>query len=799
VGAWTERAGRSLARGARAALALIVFVVAAPGQAPTSRELLTELGGYFDQGRHEEVVARWQAVESLVDRSKSSWPYVALLAGESMLRLGRWQDCHKLLDCVQTERPKASADLECQCLAMRGRLHLNEGRYDLARAPISRALELANEVRAMEAWAWPTVHYAHLRSVELALALEQHDEVDRLVESYLADEELYANAPLMRGALLLTLGTAQEQREIDEPRAQPRAHATLLSARDGLRQVEASVERDRLLCQIELAMARIELAAGDLESSGIRLAAAVQLAEADQGGALNERSLLATFEAQHALARGANHDVLERIRGDLLSAYEGRFARLASLPPRQGGLGFLHYVEIKAPLVQLARLDVAIDGKEVGGERALTRMLELQALGTLARSMKASTPTVAEVQQSLLAEDGGLLVYLPSARSSVVLLVDRDHVECEETAGLNLMQRALSDYRKVLLAGLSADPSARAGELASERESAAKLARLLFPQSVVERLKTWRTLTVSGLDVLGPVPLGWLPLGDSPHLGRVLAWDTLPSIPFGVAQARALEVPTTPHAELLLVGGVRPSAAVLSEDAGLGTLPLSERTESALTRAYSDHRTLTGDQATVSRVLEESPRHAVVQMLVHAIQDPSRTPPMGLVLESDGEDSGVLWADAVQAGQFAGSATRLAVLAACRSAQGPLRRGDAGSADLAGAWLAAGVPAVLVSHSDLTWGPMVELSEALHAHLRDEGCSPAEALRRSLSERALEDERELPFRYGLLEVVGLGQRPIFMQSARQDEGSQSNALGFALCGVVVIAVSLAARRIRRAA
>src|SRR5690349_17748443 len=79
AGAWTERAARSVARGARAAVALIFIATAAVAQVPTARKLMEELGASFDQGRHEEVVARWQAVESQVDRTKSSWPYAALI------------------------------------------------------------------------------------------------------------------------------------------------------------------------------------------------------------------------------------------------------------------------------------------------------------------------------------------------------------------------------------------------------------------------------------------------------------------------------------------------------------------------------------------------------------------------------------------------------------------------------------------------------------------------------------------------------------------------------------------------
>jgi hypothetical protein len=188
-----------------------------------------------------------------------------------------------------------------------------------------------------------------------------------------------------------------------------------------------------------------------------------------------------------------------------------------------------------------------------------------------------------------------------------------------------------------------------------------------------------------------------------------------------------------------------------------------------------------------------------VQFLVHPLQDPARPRPTGLVLQPDGEDPGVLWADAIAGRTFEPLAAGLVVLASCRSAQAPTRRGDAGSADLGGAWLAAGVPAALVSHSDLTWGPTIELSEAFHRHLRGAGCPPAEALRRAIDGLETDDPRALPFRYGLLEVVGLGQRSVFPGATAGPDRSPWLLVAALVTLGLIAAAAWAARPARRAA
>jgi CHAT domain-containing protein len=351
-----------------------------------------------------------------------------------------------------------------------------------------------------------------------------------------------------------------------------------------------------------------------------------------------------------------------------------------------------------------------------------------------------------------------------------------------------------------LLAPLPRTAEEREAVFTEERAAATELSRLLFPPELVDRLKTWKGVTFVGLDVLGPIALGWLPLGDEPYLGRIIAWDVLPSIPFGVArEALHRSAPNATTQELLLITDVVPASSLQREHPELVPLPLAPAVARSLERSYTSAHAIQGDYATPARVMAEVFDHRVVQFLVHAVHEPERARPTGLVLQPDGDDPGVLWADSIAERGFAAQAPDLIVLTACRSAQAPTRRGDAGSADLAGAWLAAGVPAVLVSHSDLTWGPTIEVTEAFHNHLRESACSTAEALRLALCDLGNEDSRELPFRYGLLEVVGLGHRPVFPEvDGQRGRRKTVSPLALFLVGLIA-AVVWSSWRIRRTA
>jgi hypothetical protein len=157
------------------------------------------------------------------------------------------------------------------------------------------------------------------------------------------------------------------------------------------------------------------------------------------------------------------------------------------------------------------------------------------------------------------------------------------------------------------------------------------------------------------------------------------------------------------------------------------------------------------------------------------------------VLSADGSDDGLFRCEDVERG----GAPRLVVLSSCRTASGPTRKGDPGSADMGGAWLAAGAQAVVLSHADLRFEEAARTSLVLHRALA-EGGSPAEGLRAARAELleslGAESRGEAPFRCGMLGVVGLGQRAVFEVSSAVEPKSGGSARFL----VTAVAVALAA-------
>jgi hypothetical protein len=103
------------------------------------------------------------------------------------------------------------------------------------------------------------------------------------------------------------------------------------------------------------------------------------------------------------------------------------------------------------------------------------------------------------------------------------------------------------------------------------------------------------------------------------------------------------------------------------------------------------------------------------------------------------------------------------VLAGCRSGRGPARRGDAGSADLGGAFLGRGTACVFVTDEDVPLGPVVELIGTLQRELAS-GRSPARALfaaRKALYERKPGCEALV-----LMRVLGAADVPLALSTRR---------------------------------
>ena len=117
----------------------------------------------------------------------------------------------------------------------------------------------------------------------------------------------------------------------------------------------------------------------------------------------------------------------------------------------------------------------------------------------------------------------------------------------------------------------------------------------------------------------------------------------------------------------------------------------------------------------------------------------------------DGGTSGLTTCDDVERNlELSG----LVVLSACGTALGPKRLGDDDLAHLGGAFLRAGAAAVVLSRSQVGYGPTLELMEGLHARLAA-GDPPAEALRRARADLK-EDDPAGAFHRSQFQIVGLG-------------------------------------------
>ena len=724
------------------------------GARPRCREvrLRDAMATELARGDYRRVLERWELAHRACDPRHTYWPYAASVALEAAVRADDWSAGHRVLDLVEELAPELPDSLRCHFLAVRARLALSEGRLDLAAESSDAALESSVALRAGVSHGWKTVRYAQLRAVELALARERAERVENLVSEFLADEELYRDVPTERAALLLDLAAAREDSAVSGAAPAEAALDALDQASSALRAADDGPERRRLEARVHLARARLALDGGDATAASALLEAVRSWIVSGPQGADVELAMLHTVAGELALARETDPAEMELARADLERSFDARSQRLSELPARWDGRSLLHMREARAPLVTLTRLELALDGRSAAAARGLERVAELQRGGTLARRFPAARLDAAHLRETLAPRDGGLLVYLTEARRSLALVADDSGFDIFELAGHNALQAARLRHLGLLFAVSAGDGAAEE----AERVAAEDLAALLFPADLSARVSTWRSVAVAGLDTLGPVAFGCLPLGEHPYLGCALAWTSLPSLPFGVGRSGATAAGREFELDLLLVGEVTPAASLRAEHDWLLPLPLSRENERDLSEPYRSVRVLRGANARPASVLRAIPGARIVQFLVHGVLDRD-TSSAGLVLEPEGHESGVLWSHDLLAAGIDTDPPRLVVLASCRTGHGPLRRGDAGSADLGGAWLAAGVPAVVVAHTDLSWGPTIAWSRTFHRHFAASDSRPDEALRRTMAE--LHDAApDAPLaRFGALEVLGLAR------------------------------------------
>lgn len=199
------------------------------------------------------------------------------------------------------------------------------------------------------------------------------------------------------------------------------------------------------------------------------------------------------------------------------------------------------------------------------------------------------------------------------------------------------------------------------------------------------------------------------------------------------AQHRARAPRAAPH-RVLAVGAPAFDRSLYPLDPLAG----AAREARAVAVGYANRTVLTGRDATVDAFLTAAREAGVVHFAGHAVI--RNDAPAGSFLLFAGRNP-VLSVEAVAAARLEGP--RVVVLSACHTARGSVSWSE-GPANLAGAFLDAGVPAVIASLWVLDDARTVPLVERLHDGLR-RGIAPSAALRRaqleSLRSRAHEPTR----------------------------------------------------------
>ncbi|HVC21667.1 MAG TPA: CHAT domain-containing protein [Vicinamibacterales bacterium] len=229
-------------------------------------------------------------------------------------------------------------------------------------------------------------------------------------------------------------------------------------------------------------------------------------------------------------------------------------------------------------------------------------------------------------------------------------------------------------------------------------------------------------------------PLGHLPFAAlvDPGTGRFLVQQrAIQFVPSAAALVRTIDdhrgAPLAPPFKVLAVGNPAFDRAVFPD---LPALPGAADEVAAIRRVFPNADRLVGAAATKSAFLREAGRYQVVHFAGHAIVNPLHPAFSRLLFAPDpgsNADDGVVLGRDVERMRF--PATRLVVLAACRSADGATYQGQR-VLGLAGSWLSAGVPTVVASLWDVDDAASRDLFAAFYPVLRAVG-DPVVALRQA--------------------------------------------------------------------
>ena len=720
-------------------------------------------------------------------------PWVHVELADFARHEGAWAEARRHLDAAREllvpdgADPFAAARPEQRELALAlgtwcdvaGQLYLELGRTELAARAFDAHLDHA-EALGDEALFWGAID----NQVRLALAADRLTEVEALWDRARNAPFWQSGRPADRAKLRLALGQARVELERAGEREEGAAFETLV----GVLEEPGAYEHDAF--EAELMLATSALDAGALGEAEDWLAAARERRVAWNHGAGVEapaasRSRFGLEALGWRLARAAGED--ERIAtayAESRAAFERFLASWSDAPLAAEGVGFLQSRWRRDFLAEVLALDRAALGEERGRRAVVADVLEVQVRGTLTRALGAQAVTLEEVQSEFLGPGCGALVYVPGREASLGLALSRDAVELIELAPARVLRRA---SRALAEAAGEAIVTGGATNEAQLTDAIRRASDRLLPPELWRVIQHWDEVVIVAAEGAGIFGLECLVTGSGEPLGLVKAVSHVPSLPVGVALARAARTAAPRKGVWLLA-----PADAISPPPGFETLPpvpFDEAHADELCALYGREESRIVAGASAKMALLRSPelgRRAALDVIAHGLFDPTRPRPAGLLL-ANGE---ALFSAEVEALDV----PPLVTLVACGTARGPLRLGDDGRAHLGAAFLAAGARVVLMGATELEYRASLLLDGVFHERLA-EGVPPAEALRRARV-AAVESAPGVPAVHHLLvRAYGLGSAPLPLERPAAGPFSLFRVLvGLALLFVLALVIPRALRR-----
>jgi CHAT domain-containing protein len=417
-------------------------------------------------------------------------------------------------------------------------------------------------------------------------------------------------------------------------------------------------------------------------------------------------------KAQLLLARGSTHLRLED-RDSARSDFQGAIAvvesqrqQVSDLRLRSAFFGRAEdaYEELTALLVRSGEFPEALRVFDRSCERTLTE---------IARGTVMAEPGSRFAGERLPARDGTAIVEMTVLPDEIVAWTMR-------RSGTSITRHSVPSARVDKLV-TSYEQAIEANSGAVEAIGSQLYDLLIRPLGL--NPASDQTITFITHRILRRVPLASLYDRErNRYLVEDFAIATSPSaaLYWHCNERRPQEGKTT---DVVAIGNARTAALPL----GLPDLPEAER-ELREIASRSRGRLLLNERATPNALLGAAAGNVIIHFAGHALVDEQDRGRSALVLSPDAADpsSALLYADRIAGTRLH---AQLVVLSACTT-NSVSKRGAKGAVDVAGAFLAAGVPAVVTSRWDVADDDARDLLTSFARELA-RSASPAEALRRS--------------------------------------------------------------------